>query len=58
LLPESPRSTPKTPIITTPNPTAARKPRLSMTHAAGSDKGMKAIMKTIASSVTSWCDTW
>ena len=39
---------PKTAIITTPKPTAMRKPRVSITQAAGSDSGMKAIMNDIA----------
>ena len=42
---------PNTPIRITPKPTATRKPRVSMTQAAGSESGMKAIMKTMDSSV-------
>ena len=43
--------------MTTPNPTAVRNPRESITQAAGSESGMKAIMNTMASRLTIWCDT-
>ena len=43
--------------MTTPNPTAVRNPRESITQAAGSESGMKAIMNTIASRLTIWWDT-
>ena len=39
---------PKTAINTTPKPTARRKPRVSISQAAGSASGMKAIMNDIA----------
>ncbi len=45
--PARPRRTPKTAMSTTPSPTATRRPRASMSQAAGSDSGTKAIMNTI-----------
>ena len=35
-------------MITAPRPVANRNPRVSISHAAGSDRGMNASMKTIA----------
>ncbi len=56
-MPANPRTSPKTPISATPMPTATRKPYVSITHDAGMDSGMKAIMNVIASSPICRSDT-
>jgi hypothetical protein len=44
-------------MSTVPKPTARRKPRVSMSQAAGSATGMKRIMKSIAKRPTSSPET-